>query len=452
MSRWSRRTFLQTLGASPALVPLLDAGRASAAPFPKRVVIAIWTNGCVAKDFFPSAAGTLKEQTLPASTAALTPHKEDVAIVQGIRMSNFLDYGDHGAGHENYASTFLGTKPLEIAGPAGPRFIGGSPSLDQYIADGLEKQGVKTSLRSLNVGVVVGGGFEGNHQSRCFWRGPNQQVSPELDPTRAAAAVFSGKPGMPVDPAVLERLRLERKSMLDYLGPSVERFGKRVGSAGKSKIDAHLASIRDLEKQLAVAAGPAAPQKCDAPNLGVFDPKKAADYPAILSAHMDVIVNAFKCDMTRVATIQLGNGNGAGLEFSWIGLQGPGMEYGRRDWHDVAHRNGAGDKTKLDAWLMGQMAELIKRMKAIPEGNGTMFDNAVILWANHMGNGGAHNSTDIPWVLGGRCGGYLKMGQSLRPGAIPTNRVMQSILAAMGVPGSGFGDPRYGGELSELRA
>jgi hypothetical protein len=68
-----------------------------------------------------------------------------------------------------------------------------------------------------------------------------------------------------------------------------------------------------------------------------------------------------------------------------------------------------------------------------------------------MGNGGAHNSTRLPWVIAtGSKGGLLKTGQYIR-GTFPANGVMHGIINAMGVPSQAFGDPKHGGEIASLR-
>jgi hypothetical protein len=68
-----------------------------------------------------------------------------------------------------------------------------------------------------------------------------------------------------------------------------------------------------------------------------------------------------------------------------------------------------------------------------------------------MGNGGAHNSDRLPWIMAGSCGGYFKTGQAIRRTA-PTNQVLVALCNAMGFPRPFFNDEKYGGELPGLRA
>ena len=192
-SRYSRRSFIKGVGVGAGLIPILEADFArGAAIFPKRVIVVAWTNGVLAKEFFP-ALGSIANETLPRCTAPLSDFKSDLLMLSGIDMKNFTAYGNHGAGHESFSSTFTGAKG-KVINDGGPRFLGGSPSVDQYIAQELAKK-VKLPFASVDLAGFVERYW---HQSRCFYRGSDAPVNPEQDPARAFAAVFAGKPLAPL--------------------------------------------------------------------------------------------------------------------------------------------------------------------------------------------------------------------------------------------------------------
>ena len=74
-ARWSRRAFLESLGlGATALLPVLDAGRASAAPSPKRLLVVLQSEGTIANEFWPKGEGSdLTTLTLPAPGRWSTP-------------------------------------------------------------------------------------------------------------------------------------------------------------------------------------------------------------------------------------------------------------------------------------------------------------------------------------------------------------------------------------------
>jgi hypothetical protein len=88
----------------------------------------------------------------------------------------------------------------------------------------------------------------------------------------------------------------------------------------------------------------------------------------------------------------------------------------------------------------------------VPEPGGTMFDNTVILWANHMEEGHTHNSQKTPWMLAGNVGNYFRMGQCVNSTGKPVNGVLWHLCHALGMPVQTFGTPGFGGAMDGLAA
>jgi hypothetical protein len=103
-------------------------------------------------------------------------------------------------------------------------------------------------------------------------------------------------------------------------------------------------------------------------------------------------------------------------------------------------------------WYMEQFAYLLSRLDAIQEGEGTMLDNTVVLLASEITQGNTHSHVDAPFLLAGSGGGYFKTGRHLNfAGDIPHNNLLVSIMNAMGLPATTFGDPEFcSGPLVEL--
>jgi hypothetical protein len=102
-------------------------------------------------------------------------------------------------------------------------------------------------------------------------------------------------------------------------------------------------------------------------------------------------------------------------------------------------------------WYMEQFAYLLGKLDEIPEGEGTMLDNTVVVLASEIAQGNTHSHTDAPFLLAGSAGGYFQTGRYLAYDAQPHNNLLVSLLNAMGVPATTFGDPNYcTGALSGL--
>jgi hypothetical protein len=182
------------------------------------------------------------------------------------------------------------------------------------------------------------------------------------------------------------------------------------------------------------------------------------NYPATLKMSFDLMVAALKCDVTRVAAIQMVDAGGANLPWNFLpGIpeKGGGFHTKLRNWHDLGHNpvlGGTDHKRIADKWCMSQMAELIARMKAIPEEGGTMLSNSVILWTNHMEDGQNHNCQKLPWVLAGQAGGYFKTGQCALSAGKPISGVLCDVANAIGVPMTSWGNESYGKPWDGLKA
>jgi hypothetical protein len=99
---------------------------------------------------------------------------------------------------------------------------------------------------------------------------------------------------------------------------------------------------------------------------------------------------------------------------------------------------------KINQWYASQIANIISDLKATKEGAGTMWDNTVLLWCNELGEGGGHTHTNIPFMLAGSAGGYIKTGQTIDVAAgTPHNSLLISLCNAMGLPDTTFGNPKH---------
>jgi hypothetical protein len=135
--------------------------------------------------------------------------------------------------------------------------------------------------------------------------------------------------------------------------------------------------------------------------------------------------------------------------FSWLGIA--------EGHHDLSHVDTDADAqaklVQINTWYAEQFAYLIAALKAVPEGDGTLLDNTVVLWCNELGKGGEHSRTDVPYVLAGRCGGVFKTGRYLSYEGINHNDLMVSLCNAMDVGVTTFGNPAYcAGPLAKLIA
>jgi hypothetical protein len=434
-NRWelSRRALLRDLGLGAACLPLLQAGQARAAAPPKLLIVAAIA-GYRMPSWLPGDGPLVGP--LPQSSAPLEPHRGDLNFLHDLTNPGYT--GCATCGGRDYATMYYGLDPQpgQYPQPLGP-------TVDQVIATRL---GTSTVLRSFHATAQSQPSLLAAPGARyCFWAGAGQPIVPQSDPMKSYAELFAGAPPRATGPQTIKVLA-ERKSILDYVGSSLERFKVRLGREDRNAIDLHLGGVRELERTLqswpiSANCTPDAPPT----DLG----PTAADYPRVLASYLAIALAVLRCGLSRVVTVQLSDATGDQVDFSGfvpgMPVDPSGYKSQARSWADLAHNpvlGGIDQKRVFDEWWMTQLSGLITQMKATPDGGQTLFDSSVILWGNDMEDGATGATQKIPWLLAGRAGGYFKTGQCL--GGQTTTSVLASLCEAMGVPVNPFGPAHPG--------
>jgi hypothetical protein len=128
-----------------------------------------------------------------------------------------------------------------------------------------------------------------------------------------------------------------------------------------------------------------------------------------------MVAQAFACDLTRIITLQYFEDGCDGLA-PWALPNVPASDP-LADPHVCTHADpgtdGREDKMKTyQLWHSTQVAKLMDLLAAMPEGNGSVLDNTLILWTNE--NGESHAMNNVPIVIAGGTGGKYKMGRYLK--------------------------------------
>lgn len=411
-----RRTFSRALGAAALFSPFLATiGRTKAQPTLGRAkyLCLMTTTGSNPSLWTPS--GPL----FNGSNAPLQRVADDVIVVSGL----------NGHGHCASHGSPGGLTGLGYSGT-------GQTSIDQHIARNLAAGGVRTPFASLQLGG------DPNQQSSSFWRDGEQQ-SPIARPAAAFDTVFAGAtPSDPMDPAEApsERLR-RRQSILDLMLDELDQLRADLGAEERRKLELHAESIRALEERLAGTGdgGGSTGGSC-APPTGMADTDRVLVDDARC---LDLAITALGCDLTRVVSVEFGFHNGTPVNLE-------GMTPG--DWHsNYLHSNQVEDLTKLEAWLTEQFVGAMEKARTIPapDGDGTLYDQTLFVWARTMGDAVAHTDGDMRTIFAGGAGGYLSTtpgGRHIDAGGASHQRALLNCAAALGVSDMDFGDGGLGGD------
>ncbi len=407
-----RRLFLKsaagvTVGLPPLLAMFNSAGTAyaaSAAPIQSRFVLWFNGNGVVEKYWIPAETGADFEMT--PCLAPLAPFRNDIHIVTGLDNPPARLPGPGNDHHRSMAALMSGTQ-----------FTGrgsGGPSIDQAIAG---KVGGENRFRSLQFGVSQES-FGESIQRNMSWAGYDRALPPEMLPIKMFDRLFGTR-----DAGWIQR----KKSVLDAVQDDASALRKALGKEDQTRVDEHLASIRDVER--AIASLP--------PNYHRIDPPEAEgdmkDWPRIAKLQSDLLAHAFASGQTRVASYMLTKCQGLS-RFPWLG-------YTAARHHDYTHRDGKapgydgpdGQRVMRDIcrWHVEEFAYLVGKLKSIREGDGNLLDRTSLLFVHEHAEANDHKNNGYSLIVAGHAGN-LRTNQHTRSTGTISDLYLAVANKAMG--------------------
>jgi hypothetical protein len=148
---------------------------------------------------------------------------------------------------------------------------------------------------------------------------------------------------------------------------------------------------------------------------------------------------ALACDLTRVASLQWSSAQ-SGITHTWAAASA--------GHHTLSHEGTSDTDAKnqligIDNWYAKQLAYLADKLDSLPEGEGSVLDNTVVLWTSEVAVGNTHSFLSLPLVLVGSAGGALRTGQHFDAGGRSHNDLLVTLMNAVGATATSFGDDVY---------
>ncbi len=454
-----RRAALAGIGASAAgmfLRPLFASAEGAA---PTRLLIVHRPCGTRPEAFFPAVgdarnfsldfSAKVGNDTIESITKPFTPLMSDMVLLNGITCPR--DQGWAGDQHAAAMITMMtGKRFIPIPGTTdlstdsnAKTIVAADKSIDQLL--------LGTPMANLGgrpVSSIQSTAYRPSSVSLPAFRvlsytGSNAPLFPESRPNVLFDQIF-GSSSAQLSPEALARLRTQNKGILDFVNADLTRLRSHVPSSQQAKLDTHLAAIQNLEKAVATSGvSPGAMcQKPTLPALPAATGNKSLDeaqHLANAQAQLGIISAAFQCDITRVATFSFAHGNSY-LEFSHI-LDGDNLAGGGH--HDISHNTGAGiSQARIDRFYCETLANFLLEMKGIPDGDGTLLDNTLVVFFNECSDGNGHDIHNMPLVMFGGKSLQMNTGQHLKFNGRYMTDVWSAVAGAFGVP-MNFGDSDF---------
>jgi hypothetical protein len=405
-----RRLFLKGIGGATLALPFLEASvsKAATVTVPKRFVV--WYTPC------GSGASSYPTSMNFSGTpyAALQPFADNLLITRGIAMKSIS--GQSTPPHPTGFGHMLTGNKVSLSGD--DILSAQNASIDMFIASRMDPTQVSASQH----GVV-------NMRNMSWYQAPSGAVSSaraEQDPNAAFKRLFanvstgnvsdtSETSDAEATPGADDKKNLRRISILDAVRNSYKDLTCRVGGEDRKRLEAHFDYVRDMESRIpgavvpggiagGAAGGGIAPiaDSCTVPGSpGNFNVGSIAAGRDIARAHMSVLSSALACDITRVGTLQW---------YSHTAVYG--SSYG---WADGSHHASSheGKTAKYDQLYAEELARFLGLLKdGMAEDGSSLLDHTAVLCISELGiSGQVHHLADLPIMIAGSAGGYLKTGQ-----------------------------------------
>ena len=430
-----RRRILRGMGAALAL-PLLDAMvpaltptvRTAAAPR-KRLGCVYIPHGAIMDRWTPATEGAGFEFT-PILTP-LEPFRDRLNVITNLtRPEKGVDTNHAGAP----ASWLAGVPPKRTAGPDYELGI----TLDQVIA---RRIGQETTFPSIELATedftgLVGDcapGFSCAYMNTLSWQSETAPLPMEINPRVVFERLFGGG-GTRADR--LARMKTDL-SLLDFVAGDLRDVRSGIGARDRVRLDQYLDHVREIERRIQHAERQAE-SLLAVPNAPVGVPESFEEHVTLL---FDLLAVAYEADLTRVFTFMLGR-ELSQRTYPNIGVTEP--------HHSISHHGNRPPAieghAKVNTYHLTLFARFIERLRATPDGDGSLLDHSLILYGSGMGNGNVHSADLLPTLLVGGAAGSVKGGRHIVAGALTPNAdLLISMAEAFDV-----GLERFGGNTGRI--
>ncbi len=434
-----RRTFLRGVGASLAL-PLLDAmvpsltalaDTPASAPRLRRLGFVYIPMGCDNTRWLPAAQERLGD--LSPTLEPLEPVKQNVSVITNLELANAYP-GTHATSNCAFLSAarakltestdyFLGTTVDQIAA--------------KHIGQDTQLPSLELSMDLLSTVGQCDNGYACVYQNNLSWSSPTTPLPSEAHPRIVFERLF-GEGGTAAD----RRAALKKRaSLLDSVTDEIARLKNTLGPADRARVGQYLETVREVERRIQKA-------EADAKDNVLPDLDRPVGVPALYADHarlmFDLQVLALQGDITRVITFQLARET-SGRTYPEIGV--PDAH------HPLTHHGNDPQKiarmAKINQFHVSLFAEFLAKLKATPEGNGSLLDHSLYLYGSGMGNPNLHDHVNLPILVAGGAAGKMKGGRHIRyEKPTPLANLHLTLLEKVGVRLDSFADSR--GKVTEL--
>ena len=414
----SRRTALGGIGASIAL-PFLDAmvpsARAAAKPVNRFLAFYV-PNGMAMEYWTPKGEGTSFE--LSPILEPMVPYRNQMIVLSGLRAS--WNYIHAGASGSFLTGTPRGGKTeIEIIADV---------SIDQLLARHFSSDTQVGSLElsmdtPANAGACTGI-LSCAYTHTLSWRSATQPLPMEYNPRAVFERLF-GDTGR-TDWAAREARLKQHKSILDSVTEKLSALKRELGPQDQSKVNEYTDAVRDVERRIQRAE--------EQSNIELPSLEQPQGVPPVFEDHLALMLDmqllAFQSDLTRVISFMIGKEQSA-RPYPQIGVPEAHHPLSHHDDHPELIEK----MSKINRYHAQLFSQYLARLRATPDGDGSLLDHLIILYGGGISNSTRHSGDNLPLLLIGGGSGRLKGGRHIKYADKPSNaNLLVALMDKMDLP------------------
>src|SRR6185312_12662377 len=387
-----RRTFLQGMGATvalPFLEAMVPAFKASAAPATPRFGAVFVPNGAIVEQWIPQTAGANFD--LPPILSPLAKYRDTLVVVSNLtRAHPGVVEGDHAISAAGWLSGVLAKRTQA-------EDVQGGTTIDQIVA---RQVGQETPFPSIELATADFTGYVGActsgyscvYTNTISWSSPTKPLPMEINP-RAVFEKLFGRPGIPAE----REARFARtRSILDLVAAQAAELQRTLGPRDRARLGDYLDNVREIERRI---------EKSEARNsTEITSVAVPAGVPDAFEEHLalmyDMLVLAYQGDLTRVFTF-MSDRELSQRTYPQIGVS--------EQHHTVSHHGNdpanIAKVARINTYHVELFTKFLDKLKATPDGSGSLFDHTLLVYGGGMGNPNQHASDPLPvFAVGGGIG------------------------------------------------
>jgi hypothetical protein len=434
----NRRAFLRGAGTVAIGLPFLEGLPArsawAAGDEPIFSLFIVAACGVVGNKFFPGQTGALTVSGLSGATdkatSKLGPYADNLLFVKNV---NFPMGGATNCGHAQGLCQALTGAP---AGGGGKTAYSNAASIDVIVADIVNEGGAEPLT------LYAGNRQNGYIAERIsFKAGGTGQTRPADDNpytlyAKLVGLLGSDPGGDPTTDPIAAELLASRKSVNDLVRDELKALmgNSALSADDKLRLQQHFDAIRDVEVTMGEMGGVCAEGTINKTAIEALEGGLAFKMDGMIEdvakLHMELVALAFACNHNRVATLQHGDGTD---QTKYNVPSNSSLGWG---FHFISHRMQSDSQSGNNPTAEAAHAEIdVIRMETLAHGieqfkSRGLLDKSFIMWTNHIADGPSHSFRNVPVIIAGNGGGYLKQGQFVDAGNVSNNKLLNTMAAA----------------------